>query len=118
MPVINETQRKLSSNVSRVRYLERRCDDLQDEIEALRRENEQLKEELDESETRRKAVGRRWCVSLRGNTYRAKQMEAIRMILDGEWELDTSRRDDPEIVKAEKPNPIAAFHPFRRVKHG
>ena len=39
--------------------------------------------------------------------------EALPCILDGEWELDT-HRGDVQIVKAEKPNPLAANRPFKR----
>ncbi len=49
---------------------------------------------------------------MRASSYRAKQMEAIRMIMDCDWELDTNH-DEPEFVKSEKPNPIAARRPFR-----
>lgn len=79
----------------------------------LERKVEELEQELAEVRERLKRTGRHWGQSMRASCYRAKQMEAIRMILDGEWELNTNH-DEPEIVKAEKPNPISARRPFSR----
>lgn len=87
--------------------------DLKKENEVLKKRLDEALDEIQELEEKVKRLARRWSTSLRGNSYRARQMEALRMILDGEWELDT-HRGDVQIVKAEKPNPLAANRPFKR----
>ena len=102
MPVLNEQQLNLMKSTSRCKRLERR-------VEELEQENEELRNELADAVEKKKTMGHRWCHTLQRSTDRAKQLEAIRMIMDGEWVLDT-RYGQSKIVKSDKPIGQKAFY--------
>lgn len=93
MPVMNEEQLRISSLSARKTALERKCSALERANEALVGELASLKKELDKLKKAQSSFFHR-------SVKRAKKLEAIRMILDSEWVLDT-RRSGKKIVKAE-----------------
>lgn len=81
-----------------------------DTIKDLKIENAQLSERVRElerelsfddgrgdAESRLKEIRARYGDCMRRSVRRGKQLEAIRMILDGELELDTSIKDGPRL---------------------
>ena len=99
-PVMTPDQRKISSLSARIKSLELRCETLKDANEALLGEVETLRKERDKAAKRKDDRVKQNLRLLSRGIERAKKLEAIQMILSGEWVLDT-RRPGKKIVKAE-----------------
>ena len=105
MPVIDDKTKRLMKAVNDKKHYERIADRLAKanemligEIETLRARIAELEGSCDrKSNVMRQTIG----ISLK----RAKQLEAIKRILNGEFVLDTSG-DSPKMVKAGKEKPL------------
>ena len=105
MPVIDDKTKRLMQAVQDKKHYERIADRLAKANDSLMGEIAELKKRISELEdacSRKGKVARQTIgVSLK----RAKQLEAIKRILNGEFVLDTSG-DSPKMVKAGKEKPL------------
>ena len=116
MPVIDEKTKRLMKAVQDKKHYERIADRLAKANDSLMGEIAELKKriaELEEACSRKgKVAFYNLCVSLK----RAKQLEAIKRIIDGEFALDTSG-ESPETVRADKKPVMWNSYRRNRIDH-
>lgn len=100
MPVMNKEQLTISKHVSRIHALERNMEVLENATKTMMGEIARLKEENEELKGQLQRKKRNLYGSIKRSIDRSKQLQAIQMILNGEFVLDTSNHKSPELVKS------------------